>query len=159
MASPTLTGVHHVKFPVTDIEATAAFFEKALGAKRVKRFNHKDEKGELFAAMMHFPGCDFPVELRHAPKAAKAVAGYDPVTFGISDKSQLDLWAAQLDSAGVKHSGVVTGYIGHLIDFETPDGLAIRFYTNPKGGFENVVFDTKAADIHNPQVNKPLMQS
>ena len=159
MTAPTLTGVHHIKFPVSDIEASAAFFEKAFGAKRIERFNHKDEKGVLFAAMMHFPGCDFPVELRHAPKAAKAVAGYDPVTFGVKDKHQLDIWTTHLDSVGIKHSGVITGYIGHLIDFETPDGLALRFYTIPEGGFEHVEFNTKAADIHNPEVNKPLMHS
>ena len=159
MSSPTFTGVHHLKFPVSDIEKTAAWFEKVLLAKRVERFNHTDEKGRIFAAMLHLPGVSAPVELRLAPKAAKAIVGYDPVTFGVANKEELDKWAAHLDSLSIKHSGVVTGFIGHLLDFDSPEGLAIRIYTDPIGGFEKVPWDKEHADIHNPYVNTPLMQS
>ncbi len=158
MASPVFTGVHHVKFPVKDVEASAAWFEKAFGAKRVHRFDHREKDGTLYAAMVHLPGVNAPVELRHASKAAEAVAGYDPVTFGVEDKGALDLWVQHFDEAGVKHTPVVTGYIGHVIGVDTPDGLAIRIYTDPVGGFENVQFNTEQADINAPSMNTPLMQ-
>ena len=70
MASPEFTGIHHVKFPVKDVEASAAWFEKAFGAKRVQRFDHREPDGTLYAAMVHMPGVNAPVELRHASKAA-----------------------------------------------------------------------------------------
>jgi len=91
MAFPTSTGVHHSKIPVTDAEATAVWFEKAFGAKRVNRFDHREKDGTLYAAMMMMPGVGSPVELRHASKAA---AGYDPMTFGVKDKAALDQWVA-----------------------------------------------------------------
>ena len=117
------------------------------------------QDGTLYAAMMHLPGVGAPVELRHASKAAEAVAGYDPVTFGVKDKDTLDLWVQHLDAVGVKHRPpVVTGYIGHVIGVDTPDGLAIRIYTDPVGGFENVEFSTGQADINAPSMNTPLMQ-
>ena len=133
MQTPTLSGIHHPKIPVSDIEQTAAWFEKTLLARRIPRFDHKDENGTLYAAMMMLPGVDKPLELRHAPRAAKAIAGYDPVTFQVDKKEDLDVWAKQLDAAGWQHSGVIQGYIGHLIEMKTPDRLEIGFYTKPEG--------------------------
>lgn len=158
MAAPNFTGVHHLKIPVTDVEASASWFERAFGARRVKRFDHREKDGTLFAAMMMMPGIGSPVELRHASKAAKAVAGYDPFTFGVKDKAALDRWVEHFDKNGVKHSPVVTGYIGHVIGVDTPDGLAIRIYTDPEGGFEHVVFHPEQADIDAPSLSTPLME-
>lgn len=157
MASPTFTGVHHLKVPVTDVEASAAWFERAFGARRVHRFDHREEDGTLYAAMMMMPGVDAPVELRHASKAAKATAGYDPFTFGVKDKAALDAWVGHLDAQGIKHTPIVTGYIGHVIGIDTPDGLALRVYTDPQGGFEHVEFHPEQADIDAPSLSTPLM--
>jgi hypothetical protein len=52
----------------------------------VEKFDHHDEHGRLFAAIVRFPGVGPLVELRLAPEAARSVAGYDPVTFGVADE-------------------------------------------------------------------------
>ena len=157
MTAPAFTGIHHVKFPVKDVEASAAWFEKAFGASRVQRFDHREKDGVLYAAMVHMPGVGAPIELRHASKAAEAVAGYDPVTFGVTDKAVLDAWVQHFDQVGIEHTPVVTGYIGHVVGLDTPDGLAIRIYTDPVGGFEHVQFHPEQADIDAPSMNTPLM--
>ncbi len=154
MTLPTFTGVRHLKIPVADVEASAAWFEKAFGAQRVERFNHRERDGTLYAAMVMMPGVDSPVKLRHA---SKSVAGYDPVTFRVKDKAVLDQWVERLDAQGIKHTPVVTGYIGHVIGIDTPDGLALRVYTDPVGGFENVEFHPAQADIDAPSLSTPLM--
>ena len=159
MGSPKLSGIHHLKMPVSDIDEVAQWFEKTLNAKRISRFDHKNEKGVLYAAMMELPGLDQPIELRHAPGAARSVAGYDPVSYQADTKEDLDAWIKQLDSAGWPHSPVITGYIGHVLEFKTPDGLEIRIYTKPQGGFKNVNFDSSVADIHNPYVDNAFMKS
>ena len=109
--------------------------------------------------MMMLPGVDKPLELRHAPHAAKSIAGYDPVTFQVDQKEDLDNWAKHFDKAGWKHSEVIQGYIGHLIELKTPDGLELRFYTKPLGGFENVEFKPQGADIHNSSVDTDFTKS
>ena len=159
MSSPTLSGIHHLKMPVSDIDTIAAWFEKTLKAKRIVRFNHIDEKGVLYAAMMELPGLEQPIELRHAPNAARSVAGYDPVSYQVDKKEDLDEWVKQLDSAGWPHSPIIHGYIGHVLEFKTPDDLEIRIYTKPEGGFENVKFEPANADIHNPYVDNAFMKS
>jgi catechol 2,3-dioxygenase-like lactoylglutathione lyase family enzyme len=150
----SFTGVHHLKFPVTDLERSAAWFEGVLGATRERRFDHHDGAGELFAVILLLPGIDVPVELRRAPDTARAVAGFDPVTFGVADRAALDAWVAHLDAAGVAHSPVISGFIGELVELTTPDGMALRLYTDPPGGFAAAEMDAASADVDSPWLNR-----
>ncbi len=158
MEIPSFTGIHHLKVPVTDVEVSAAWFERAFGAQRVERFDHREKDGTLYAAMMMLPGVPSPIELRHASKAAKATSGYDPFTFGVKDKAALDRWIERFDALGIDHTPVVTGYIGHVIGLDTPDGLALRIYTDPHGGFETIEFHPEQADIDASSLSTPLME-
>ncbi|MFJ9363945.1 VOC family protein [Nocardia sp. NPDC101769] len=133
--APSLAGVHHLKLPVSDLSAGIAWFETALGARRLEKFDHCHPDGTLFGVIMMLPGVAIPVELRLNPLAATAIAGFDPVTLGVDGVEGLRRWAAHLDEVGVEHSPIITGFIGHLIEFRTPDGLCVRIYTNPPNGF------------------------
>ena len=73
MSGLSYAGVHHVKFPVTDLDASVQWYETVLKAKREPRFDHLDADGKRFAVITFWPGVDVPCELRLAPKAAKAV--------------------------------------------------------------------------------------
>lgn len=156
---PAFSGVHHLKFPVSDLDTSIEWFTRALCASRIERFDHRGSDGELFAVMLDLPGIAFPVELRHAPDAAAAVAGYDPVTLGVHDEHALDQWLAHFDTEGVTHTGKVTGFIGTLVAVTSPDGLPIRLYTDPPGGFDNVTMRPEQADIDNTELTPPLMRS
>jgi catechol 2,3-dioxygenase-like lactoylglutathione lyase family enzyme len=150
--------VHHLKFPVSDLGRGLSWFEATLGARRIERFDHRDKDGLLYAYIIQLPGLDVPVELRLAPQAAAAVAGYDPVTLGVADRAELDLWIAHFDAIGQPRSPVVSGYIGDVMEIESPDGLVIRLYTDPAGGFGEAQFDPESADTDAPSMNTPLMQ-
>lgn len=157
--SPTFTGIHHLKFPVSDLSASADWYRRAFGADRVAKFDHRDENGRLSAVIVRFPGADVLAELRLAPGAAKAVAGYDPVTFGVADEKALDAWIEHFDRNGIEHAGKVNGFIGQVIGVTTPDGLHIRIYTDPAGGFQHAQMDPEQADIHNPEISTAKMSS
>jgi catechol 2,3-dioxygenase-like lactoylglutathione lyase family enzyme len=133
---PALAGVHHLKIAVSDLDTSIAWYERVLRAHRVERFDHRDDTGALFGVIVELPGVDIPIELRLSPETAAATAGHDPITFGVTDRTELDYWVAHLDRQGVDHSPVITGFVGHLVRFTSPDGLAIRIYTNPVHGFE-----------------------
>jgi catechol 2,3-dioxygenase-like lactoylglutathione lyase family enzyme len=146
---PVLAGVHHLKIPVSDLDTSTAWYGTALRAHRDERFDHRDADGRLFGVILTIPGVDIPVELRLAPESAAATAGHDPITFGVADRAGLDRWVAHLDGNGVEHSPVIAGFIGHLVQFSSPDGLEIRIYTVPPGGLAAAEM-ADAADVMGP---------
>jgi hypothetical protein len=125
----------------------------------VAKFDHRDENGRLFAVIVRFPGASILAELRLAPGAAKAVAGYDPVTFGVTDEKALDAWIEHFDRNNIEHTDKVSGFIGQVVGVTTPDGLDIRIYTDPVGGFQNAQLDPGRADIHHPEISTAKMSS
>lgn len=144
MPNPRVTGIHHVKLPVANLETAAAWYVHALAARRVARFDHHDTQGQLFAVILFLPGCATPVELRRAPETAAALTGFDPVTFGVADETALQAWVDRLDEHGIEHSPVTRAFLGSLIELTPPDGPRLRFYTDPPGGFTAAELDTSA---------------
>lgn len=140
METPEVAGLHHIQFPVSDLDASIVWFERVLGARYQPEFDHRDAGNSRFAVMLEMPGLPFPVQLRLSRDLAKATVGYEPVTFGASDRAHLDQWAAHLDACGVEHSGIRRARIGETIDFASPDGARLRFYTLPADGYGNAEF-------------------
>ena len=146
--APVFTGIHHLKLPVSDLGTSLEWFRQAFGADRVEKFDHHDEHG-----------VEQLVELRLAPEAAQAVAGYDPVTFGVADEAALDAWIAHFDQHHIEHTGKIGGFIGKVVGVTSPDRLDLRIYTDPVGGFEQAQMDPAQADIHNPGISTATMSS
>jgi catechol 2,3-dioxygenase-like lactoylglutathione lyase family enzyme len=159
MSGPSYAGLHHVKFPVTDLDEALQWYATVLKAKREPRFDHYDNEGKRFAVITFWPGVDVPCELRLAPKAAEAVAGYDPVTFGVADEAALRAWITHFDAVGAEHTDVIGGFLGKLVEVTSPDGLAIRFYTMPENGWAEAEFRPDLADIDNASLKNTLMES
>jgi catechol 2,3-dioxygenase-like lactoylglutathione lyase family enzyme len=147
MSTPSLDGIHHLKIPVCDLARSVAWYELVLGARRQSQFDHHARSGEAYAAILDVPGLSFPVELCTAPHNARATAGFDPISFAIGDRADLQAWIAHLDRLGVDHSPQLRGVIGWLLVLRDPDGLAIRLYTR-----EQHEFDEENADVASPWV-------
>ncbi|POX57952.1 VOC family protein [Streptomyces sp. Ru62] len=141
-ARPVVRGLHHIKIPVSDLERSIAWYGSVLGARRIPEFDHVTRDGELFAVILDVPGADVPVELRLDPATAGRLAGFDPLTFTVPGRAELDGWIRHLDTLGVPHSPVIVALVGHLLVVPDPDGVRLRFYTDePHGlGAEQVDF-------------------
>jgi catechol 2,3-dioxygenase-like lactoylglutathione lyase family enzyme len=126
---PALAGLHHLKFAVSDLDASLVFYESALGARRVAAFDHRRGDGTVFAIVLDVPGMGTYLELRLDPDAAAAQAGFDPVTLAVRARADLDLWAIHLDARGIEHSPILTGLLGWLLAFDDPDGRRLHLYT------------------------------
>lgn len=147
---PAVTGFHHVSAAVTDVEASATWYQRVLGLQRLPMtFPHHDAGGGIDArsrsatrgdpekaALLLDSATGVMIEL-HAP------AGGDPgilrgaldhLAFGVDRRDTLDRWAAWLDTLSVPHDGVVdrtdpTGYA--TLEFRDPDGIALEFIHFP----------------------------
>ncbi|MEU6443306.1 VOC family protein [Streptomyces sp. NPDC047046] len=146
MSPPRLTGLHHVTLPVSDLEASTAWYARTLGATRIPGLDHHDPAGDRYSVVVALPGLDTPLQLRLAPEAVAAAGSYDPLTLGVGDRAELDRWAARLDSVGVPHGPVAEARLGHALSFHDPDGTLLRLYTAPAGGLESAVPDIPAQD-------------
>jgi hypothetical protein len=83
----------------------------------------------------------------------------DPVTFGVADEQALDAWIEHFDRHRIEHTDKIGGFIGQIVGITTPDGLDIRLYTDPVGGFRHAQLDPEHADIHNPEISTAKMSS
>ena len=136
-AMPPLAGIHHIKLAVSDLDVSLAFYEAALGARRIPAFDHyRSGGGSLYAYICDVPGLGTKLELRLNPARAERHHGFDPMTIAVADRAVLGAWVAHLDAAGLAHSPVIASIQAWLVAFDDPDGNRLRLYTLESHGRE-----------------------
>ena len=139
MTPPTIQGIHHLKFPVADLDRALAFYAAVFGAIRIAEYDHRDSNGDLYAYILSVPNLGTVLELRLNEKLASLHQGFDPITLTVGARADLQSWAAHLDALGLRHSGVLVGTVGWLLVFEDPDGRRLRLYTREVHGQEETI--------------------
>jgi catechol 2,3-dioxygenase-like lactoylglutathione lyase family enzyme len=130
-----LAGVHHVKFPVTDVERSRAWYEQVFGLQVDLEF--PDESGVVRGVGGRVPGLgDCGIALRENADAAGALKGFDPVSFGVRDRNAMQAWMEHLDDCGVPHSPLIEASVGYLLVFDDPDGTSIHLYSWDRHGID-----------------------
>jgi catechol 2,3-dioxygenase-like lactoylglutathione lyase family enzyme len=120
-----VSGIHHVKLPVSDVAASRAWYERVLGFALEIEF---EEDGVVRGVALGRDGVG--LALRHDPERAAALSGFDALALLVPERAQVGDWAARLDEAGEPHGGIVTGHGGGsvLVGLHDPDGIEIRLY-------------------------------
>jgi catechol 2,3-dioxygenase-like lactoylglutathione lyase family enzyme len=135
MSQLSLSGIHHIKIPVTDLARSRAWYERVFGLRVTMEFPEED--GVVRGLGGDVPGLgDVGLALRLNPQAAQGCQGFDPVSFGVDDRSGIEAWASHLDSLGVGHSPVIDATKGWLLVFNDPDGLEIHLYSWAEHGID-----------------------
>lgn len=132
----TVQGIHHLKFPVADVERSLRFYADVFGGRRIERADHRDAHGVVYAYILDMPGWGTLLDLRSSPAHAHGAVGLDPVTLTIPDRAALARWIDHLDRLGVPHSGEIVTALAFMLVIEDPDGRRIRLYTEEKHGPE-----------------------
>jgi len=128
MDRPTLAGVHHVKIPVTDLPRSVDWYARVFGFAVTIEF--PDSDGVVQGVAGDVPGLgDTLLTLRVHPVAAEGCRGFDPVSFAVEGRADVEAWAAHLDRVGVEHSPVIEASIGWLLVFDDPDGIQLHLYS------------------------------
>ncbi|MFI7705536.1 VOC family protein [Nonomuraea sp. NPDC049480] len=121
-----LSGFHHVKLPVTEVERSRDWYERVLGLRLFIEFV---EDGKLMGVALRDANNTVDVALRQDPVRAAAMAGFDPMALCVPTLRDLKAWQQRLDDLAEPHGGIVAGHAGQvLVGLHDPDGIEIRFY-------------------------------
>ncbi|MET0233032.1 MAG: VOC family protein [Kibdelosporangium sp.] len=144
-----ITGIHHLKIPVTDLARSRTWYEETLGLKVGMEF--PDDDGVVRGLAGDIGGIS--VALRENPAVAEGIAGFDPICFSIPDKAAADAWAARLAARNADYSGPSEGSSGWVVQVRDPDGIEIRLYsTGDQEGLDGRVFRA-VADVDGGEVD------
>jgi glyoxylase I family protein len=135
-ATAVITGVHHFSPTVSDIEASAAWYEKVFSAMRIPMtFPHHDLEDTGYAVLLMEPNSGLLIGLHHhesndGESFDETRTGLDHIGFGVADRADLDAWAAKLDELGIAHTGVrdIDGPAPFsTLVFRDPDNIQLEF--------------------------------
>ena len=129
------SGIGHLDLSVSDVEASAAWYERVLGLRRLRRVDfpdrsmivlHHDASGLVVGLNQHqgFPGKPFD-ERR---------AGLDHVGFAVGRRQDLDAWQERLAALGVEHSPVADSEVGSALVFRDPDHIQVELWWSRPAG-------------------------
>lgn len=121
---PKVIGIHHLKFAVSNLSFSLAWYSRVLGACRLPSLDHVDGSGTRFAVVCEMPDWGgLCLELRENAIRALNDRNWDAVTLVVRSKKDLGIWMKWLDLCGTRHSGVLTGMRGWLVVFEVIPGI------------------------------------
>jgi hypothetical protein len=100
----SFNGVNHLKLPCHSIPETHDFYTKIFPFTPLPQYDHFTPDHKLFAKMFSHEPTKLIVEVRYAPEQATAQKGWDPITYGVGMRRDLEEWARWFDANGVKHS-------------------------------------------------------
>ncbi|KAL6826708.1 hypothetical protein J3E69DRAFT_244493 [Trichoderma sp. SZMC 28015] len=121
-------GINHLKLACFSVQKTHDFYTKVFPFTPQPRWDHFTPDHKLFAKMFRYEPTGLIVEVRYEPAQAEAQRGWDPVTYGVATRKDLDEWAAWLDSMNVKRSPIFMGIKAWVLACEDPDGKIVRLY-------------------------------
>jgi catechol 2,3-dioxygenase-like lactoylglutathione lyase family enzyme len=125
-----LTGVHHVRLPVRDLERSFAFWHELLGYER--DFDFPGPAGPRGWALKH-PHGGPDLVLWQDPEKAAAGSGFPWFSIGLPGPDDINSLATELDRRGVVHAGVQPAMVGiKLLFVNDPDGHLISFYVRSR---------------------------
>lgn len=97
-------GIDHLKLPSLSITKTHDFYTTIFPFTPLPQYDHFTPEHKLFAKMFYYEPHKLIVEVRYVPEQAAAQKGWDPITWGVSKRQDLEEWIKWFDANGVKHS-------------------------------------------------------
>jgi glyoxylase I family protein len=125
---PTITGASHIALTVRDNDVSAAWYQRVLGFRFVKRFDTGIPR-----ILLQHPESMFHVSLyntdgRTGDRFSNLRTGLDHFALGVASDEELHSWIDHLDALDVDHSPVRD--LGHarFVSLEDPDGVQIELW-------------------------------
>lgn len=119
--------VDHVVFRVADPSRSERFYTALLGPPRQQ--NADSYMYQVGDTRLFFTRCARP----DSERPDKEKMGFNHLAFGVQTLADLRRIQAQLDAAGISHSGIGIDHYGNkeFIWLDDPDGLRVEIYLRP----------------------------
>ena len=136
-AAPAVTGFHHFSPTVSDVEASAQWYERVFQMNRVPvPFPHYGSEASGFAVLLMDPRSGIAIGLHHhdanpGQPFQESRTGLDHISFGVAGWADLDAWAAWLDELGIDNSGVIDAENPipySVVVFRDPDNIQLELF-------------------------------
>jgi catechol 2,3-dioxygenase-like lactoylglutathione lyase family enzyme len=125
----TMTGIHHVRLPVSDLERSRAFWQDVLGYEW--DFDFPGDDGPAASALRHPDGGPNVVLWLDAERA-RASAGFVWFGLGLPAAADVERLRDELDALEIPHGGIQGAFVDVKLPFVSdPDGNLISFYVKP----------------------------
>ncbi len=134
MPTPSFTGISHLDLSVSDVDASAEWYERVLGLLRLRRAELPGrtmivllaaDAGLVIGLNAHAGRPDGRFDERRV--------GLDHVGFAVPRREDLDGWQAHLAALGVEHSPVADVDPGAALVFRDPDNIQLEiWWTRPR---------------------------
>ena len=121
MDAPPIDGVSHFQLRVSDLDASVAWYQRALGLTELRA-----DPGN-YVALQSTSG-RFRLVLSAGGRAGSPGA-LDHIALAISDFGALRAWCDHLTDIGIPHEGVTSNVAGQSVDLFDPDGNNIELIT------------------------------
>lgn len=109
MDVPVLDGIHHIKFPATDLDQSRNWYTSRLGYQLGSEFV---EQGVLMGIGLVHPAGGPDNALHLGPERSAGLGDFDFFSIGVPDKASNELLAERLTGLGEAHAGVYFAGIG-----------------------------------------------
>ena len=136
-AAPAVTGFHHFSPTVSDVEASAQWYERVFGMARIPvTFPHYGAEEGGYAVLLMDARSGIAIGLHHhdanpGQPFHESRTGLDHISFGVADRAGLDAWASWLDELAIEHSGVIdadTPLPYSVVVFRDPDNIQLELF-------------------------------
>jgi catechol 2,3-dioxygenase-like lactoylglutathione lyase family enzyme len=129
----TFPGLTHVAVTISDPSVSVPWYARLIGADPVLDEDTGPFRHIVFAVgdgllgLHVFP--DRPADGPFSPYRR----GLDHVSFGCSNRAELEKWQRRLDELGIDHGDISVASYGSGLSFKDPDGIALEFFAPPAG--------------------------
>lgn len=135
--APAITGFHHFSPTVSDVEASAQWYEQVFRMNRVPvPFPHYGAEDDGYAVFLMDPRSGIAIGLHHhnanpGQPFHESRTGLDHISFAVAERADLDAWAGWLDALGIENSGVIdtdklVPY--SVVVFRDPDNIQLELF-------------------------------
>lgn len=129
MDTTSFTGISHLDLSVPDVDASASWYERVLGLRRLKRSElptrtmivlFHEASGLVIGLLQHKGAPDERFDERRV--------GLDHVGFAVANRGDLDTWQAHFAALEVEHSPIADTEMGSALVFRDPDGIQLEMW-------------------------------